>query len=289
MGLSHVIQDVDWLEFAIKGLMIVIIIAGTMIASKLMNAFIQKRIDKATTDVTHLNYFKHILTGVIYFIGILLVLFQSDYLKSISISILASSGVVAVIIGFASQQSFANIVSGLFMSFFKPFRIGDRIRFIDKNTAGIVEDITLRHTVIRTFENKRIIVPNNIMNNEMIENANIVDDKTCNFLDISISLDSDADHAMRIIRECVIAHKDCLDNRTAEDIEKGVEPIAVRLIGFGEFSMNLRAWIWSKDPGAGFEMLCDLRKTIKERFDNEGIAIPGKHRTIVVKNHSGHL
>ncbi len=175
------------------------------------------------------------------------------------------------------------MVSGLFISFFKPFRIGDRIRFINKDTLGIVEDINLRHTVIRTFENKRIIIPNNIMNNEMIENANIIEEKTCNYLDVGISYNSDIDRAMAIIAKEILNHKDFFDNRSKTELDRGEEPVQVKLIGFGESSLNLRAWVWSKDPLTGFYMLCDLRKRIKEKFDQEGIEIPYPCRTVVIK------
>lgn len=283
IDLANIAENENIREAGIKTLIIITILIATLILAKLAKGFIQRKIEKSTIDVTHLNFIKHILSGTIYFIGFALMIFQIDYLKTIAISILASSGIIAVIIGFASQQAFANLVSGLFISFFKPFRIGDRVRFIDRETTGIVEDITLRHTVIRTFENKRIFIPNSIMNNEMIENANIVEDKVCSYLDISISYNSHIDKASNIIKDLVQRHKDYLDNRNQEEIESGVEPVQVKLIGFGEFSLNLRAWVWAKDPATSFDMICDLRKSIKERFDSEGIEIPYRHRTIVLK------
>ena len=57
----------------------------------------------------------------------------------------------------------------------------------------------------------------------------------------------------------------------------------VRLLEFGESSVNLRAQVWSENPGKGFELKCDINKSIKERFDREGVEIPFPHRTIVYK------
>jgi small conductance mechanosensitive channel len=283
-ALAGMLQNTDLTKIIVKVFIILLILTGTILLSKLTQRFIQKKIDKATMDTTQLNFVKHVLAGTIYLLGFILIIFQIDYLKTTAISILASSGIMAVIIGLASQQTIANVISGLFISLFKPFRIGDRIRFIDRKAEGIVEDITLRHTVVRTYENKHIIIPNNIMNNELIENANIVENKICTFFDVRISFDSDVDKAMLIIKEEVLAHKDYADFRSKEEIEAGGEPVQVKVIGFGESSLNLRAWIWAKDQGTGFNMNCDLYKRIKERFDQEGIEIPYPYRTVIIKN-----
>jgi len=280
---SRLFSGTDLTDILFKICVIILILIATVVLSKLSKKLFQKRIDKSTMDVTHLNFIKHFLSGVIYFVGIALMIYQIDYLKSISVSILASSGVVAVILGFASQQTFANIVSGFFISIYKPFRIGDRIRFTGKNTIGIVEDITLRHTIIRTFENSRVIIPNNIINNELIENMSIIEDKTCGYLDIGISYDEDIDKAMEIIKNEITGHKDFYDNRTKEETDAGKESADVKLIGFGESALNLRAWVWAKDPATGYDMLCDLRKSIKEKFDKEEIGLAYPSRTIMIR------
>lgn len=284
LNFQIMLDRVDIWEAAVKAAIMVTIFIVTVLSARLTKRFLQKNINQGRLDVTQLSFIKHFLTGIIYFLGFILIIFQIDYFKSIAVSILASSGIIAVIVGFASQQTFANLVSGLFISFFKPFRIGDRIRFIDRDTSGIVEDITLRHTVIRSYENKRIIVPNNVMNNEMIENANIIEEKTCNYFNIGISYDSDINKAIKIIQDEVLAHKDYFDNRTEEEIRNGADPVEVKVLSFGESSVKLRAWVWTKDPLAGFLVICDLNKSVKERFDREGIEIPFPYRTVVFKN-----
>ena len=88
---------------------------------------------------------------------------------------------------------------------------------------------------------------------------------------------------MKIIREEAEKHPKIYDNREEEQ-KKEKEPIVkVKVIGFGDSSVNLRAWVWAKDPADSFAMSCDLNKSIKERFDKEGIEIPYPYRTIVYK------
>ena len=119
-------------------------------------------------------------------------------LKSLGVTIFAGAGILAAIIGFASQAAFSNIVSGIFIVIFKPFRVGDIVK-ISNLYSGIVEDITLRHTVISDFENKRLIIPNSVISAETIHNSNILDNKICNHIWYGISYDSDVDLATSII------------------------------------------------------------------------------------------
>ena len=194
----------------------------------------------------------------------------------------AGAGIMMAILGFAAQQAFSNIISGIFIVIFKPFRVGDLIK-VGSLEYGFVEDITLRHTVITNFQNKRIIIPNSIISAETIVNDTIEDTKVCRWIEIGISYDSDIDHATSIIQEEAIKHPRCIDVRTQKEKEKGVPQVIVRQISFGDFSINLRAFVWTKTSIEAYQMHSDLNQSIKKRFDKEGIEIPFPYRTIVYK------
>jgi small conductance mechanosensitive channel len=186
-------------------------------------------------------------------------------------------------VGFASQSAFSNIISGIFIVIFRPFSVGDRVR-IGTLYTGDVEDITLRHTVIKDFENRRIVIPNSVMNNETIINSTMEDQKVCMFIEIGITFDSDIDRAFYIMQDEAIKHPKCIDNRTAEEKSNDHPQVEVRLISFTDSGQQLRAYAWAENPSAGFDLKCDLLKSIKERFDQEGIAIAYPHRTIYIKD-----
>ena len=97
-------------------------------------------------------------------------------MKSLGTALFAGAGILAVIVGFASQKAFANIISGIFILISKPFKMSDIIEFTD-GKKGVVEEITLRHTIIKDYENRRIIIPNSIISEETIINSNIQDEK----------------------------------------------------------------------------------------------------------------
>ena len=266
-------------------LTVILILLAASVIARIASTFMGRWANRSSrflkVDPTQYRILKHSIAVIIYMIGIGVAIFIIPTLRTLSISLFAGAGVLAVVIGFASQKVLANILSGISIAISKPFRVGDTIRFQDKQ--GVVEDITLRHTIIRNFENKRFVVPNSIMSEEVIENYNIEDPRVCRFVEMGISYDSDLNKAMKIMQEEAMKHPDFIDVRTQEDKEQKKPAVPVRVIGFGDSSVNLRAWVWAKDPGRAFVMGCDLNKSIKERFDKEGIEIPFPYRTVVMK------
>lgn len=262
------------------------IVAITILIGFLVNRFFVRLIRKSTEDMrndaTNYQFFRRVLVALIYIIGFSIAIYTMPNLRALASSLLAGAGILAVSVGFASQHALSNIISGFFIIIFKPFKINDRLKI--RELMGVVEDITLRHVVIRDFENKRIIIPNSVISNEIIVNSDFVEDKICKWIDISISYDSDIDKAKEIMRDEVMNHKFHVDPRTPEQIENGDPEVPVRVVLLGDSSVNLRAWAWAKDSPDGFVMSCDLYESIKKRFDAEGIEIPFPHRTLVYKN-----
>ena len=250
-----------------------------------MTRFIHIASEKLNTDPTRYKFFKHILTATITMVGLGLAIYSIPTLKALAISLFAGAGIIAVIIGFASQAAFSNIVSGVFIVIFRPFGIGDRINIAgNAEFSGVVEDITLRHTIIRNYENRMVIMPNSVISNETVINSTIIDEKVCMWFEIGISYDSDVDLAFKIIEEEAEKHPNLLDTRSSQDLKDQVRKVVVRVMGYGDSSVDLRASLWAESPPKGFVMSKDLNKSIKARFDSEGIEIPFPHRTIVFKN-----
>ncbi|MGK0365246.1 MAG: small conductance mechanosensitive channel [Saprospiraceae bacterium] len=260
-----------------------VIIALTFLLAFLSNRAFRKLIQRSTeelkNDPTNYQFLKHASSAIIYLVGFGIAIYNVPILKTFASSLLAGAGILAVAVGFASQQALGNIVSGVFIVIFKPFRIGDQLKV--RELTGIVEDITLRHTVMRDFENKRIIIPNSLISEEIIVNADFVDEKLCKWLDIGISFNSNIDKARKIMQEEVMKHPFHLDVRTDIEKEEGLPEVTVRVIGFGESSVNLRLWIWASNAPNAFVLSCDLYESIKMRFDVEGIEIPFPHRILI--------
>lgn len=262
-----------------------IIVIITMLAAFVVNRFFRRIIKRSTevlhNDPTNYKFLRHAATFTVYIVGISIATYSVPELRALAGSILAGAGILAVAIGFASQQALSNIISGIFIVIFKPFRINDRLSVND--LTGTVEDITLRHTVIRDFKNGRIIIPNSVISEAIIINSDYEDDRICKWIEIGISYDSDLTKAKKIIREEILKHPYHIDHRTPIQIEKGEEEAPVKVVGFGDSSVQLKAWAWAGNFDNALQLFYDLNENIKLRFDAEGIEIPYPYRTIVFK------
>lgn len=276
-----ILQDFKYLIF-IVGIIIVAIIL-----SKLTLRFLKRHFEKSARfgemDQTNYNFFKNAIKFTYVITAIIIIFYSIPALHSIGVTLFAGAGIFAAIIGFASQQAFSNIIGGIFIVIFKPFHVNDMLK-VGNNEWGVVEDITLRHTVIRSFENRRYVIPNSVISSETLLNASLTDDHICVFVEMNISYDSDEDLATQIMQEEAIKHPDFWDHRTEDEKNDNVPAVVVRLISFDESSIKLRAYVWTKDPFVAFTLKTDLFRTYKKRFEAAGIEIPYPYRTLVYKN-----
>ncbi|HET9053537.1 MAG TPA: mechanosensitive ion channel family protein, partial [Cyclobacteriaceae bacterium] len=122
---------------------------------------------------------------------------------------------------------------------------------------------------------------NSVINNETIINSTLNRENVCMFVDITISFQSDTDRAVEILRHEAENHPETADNRTAEEKKAGLPKVTVRVVNLSEFGQHLRAYVWANSPGTGFVIKTDLFRSVKKRFDAQGIEIP--YRTVYVR------
>lgn len=272
---------------------IVIVIVFLLIIQTIINRLFRRAkqvMQQRGHDLSSLNFVRYTILAILYFFCITAVADQIPALTSLGAlakSLLAGSGILAVVIGIAGQEAAGNLISGIMILIFKPFKIGDIIRYLDKDVSGVVEEITLRHTVIRTFENKRLIVPNGIINSQVVENANYGDEKICVYLDVGISYESDIGKAMAIVGQVIRKNPGFLDNRTPGEIEAGAPEVLVRVTSFADSSIQLRGFAWAASPSEAYRMKSDMLLAVKREFDAAGIEIPYPHRTVLLEHREG--
>jgi small-conductance mechanosensitive channel len=206
---------------------------------------------------------------VIWAAGIMVSVSWLPFFSEAAVALLAGSGIAALTIGLAAQESLGNAFNGLFISIFKPFEVGDRIHLVNANITGFIEDITLRHTVIRTFMNSRIIIPNSVINKELIENSNFCNPQASSFIDVIITYDSDVELACEIMARVLGEHPAFVDTR--KDLSLPKVPVFVRSLGL--YGAELRASMWTETILNNFAACSDVRKKIIEEFENENIKI----------------
>jgi small-conductance mechanosensitive channel len=263
------------------------ILLGTFILAYIFNKVFGRFILKSTViiknDPTNYQFLRHFITALIYIIGISLAIYSVPSMRTVANSLLAGAGILAVAVGFASQQTLSNIISGIFIVIFKPFRVNDRLRIRD-TLNGIVEDITLRHTVIRDFENRRIIVPNTLMGNEIIINSDFEDDRICNWIEFQLDHGTDVGRAKNILEEISTNHPMVLDNRSEEEVNQNIPIVKVKIVNINPMGITLRAWVWTANSGKGFELKCDIHDSIFHRFQEERISFSKLSPTVNTLN-----
>jgi len=266
------IRLVDPLIFAWKVFIVVV-------ATKVVMTIIRKLFDRAgrnprnVMDKTTRSYLERIIKTIIYIIAITSILYLIPGMEKVGSSILTSAGIMAAAIGLASQDALSNFIGGLFIVISKPFRVGDYIS-LNNGVAGTVTEITLRHTVIVNNENRTILVPNSAINSSTITNSTVLDSRTCAFVEIGVSYNENLDRAIEVMREEVMRHPMLIDARSEADVEAGMPQVKIKVISLNDSSITLRAWAWAATSANAFNMKCDLLKSVKERFDREGIEIP---------------
>ncbi len=278
----------------VAGILDVVIGIGIIFISMLILLYINKKVFKmlagrleshGKTEGAHImNITRKIVKFIIMFICVITALYQIEGLEQLMTSILAGSGILAIAIGLASQDAASNLISGIMVSVFKPFAVGNTIKLVGSGTIGTVEEITLRHTVIRTVENKRVIVPNSTINSETIENAHYGDSEICNYVEIGITYESDITKAKALCAEEALKNPRVIDKRTEEQKMAGDPIVNVIVFRLDDSAVVLRVAVWSVDAANGFAAKGEIMESIKTRFDGEdGVEMAYPHIVVVGK------
>lgn len=275
------------LHFAKVAFIILIIfftVLTARIVDKLMVTQVRMMNKKMNIDQTSYSIIRHSSVAVIYLMGLVVIVSSIPFLEKISVALLAGAGFAGIVVGLAAQNTLGNIISGVSLAFFRPFRVGDRVNVM--NEYGKITDITLRHTVVRTWDNRRLIIPNSVIGNEAIINWSIEDPTVRWLVDVGISYDSNIDLARNIMFEEAKKHVNVLtylELKIYDPTFPREEVIQVMVTELGDYAVNMRLYFWCSDRKYCFSTGCDLRESIKKRFDAEGVEIPFPYRTIVYK------
>ena len=180
--------------------------------------------------------------------------------------LLAMLGAAGFVVAFALQDSLSNFASGLMILFFKPFDVGD---VVDAGgVSGSVESVNLVSTTIKTFDNKKMVVPNNRVWGDVITNASGVAERRVD-MEFGIGYDDDIDEAQAILEDIVNAHPQVLK-----------EPApTIRLSALADSSVNFIVRPWTKTADY-WGVFWDITREVKKRFDAADIGIPFPQRDV---------
>jgi small-conductance mechanosensitive channel len=190
----------SWHRLAILGA----VLLATAIVAKLVDRSIARR-DLRPEAATRYRVLRRAVTSTIVLIGVLSALLVIPQVRAVAGALLASSAVLAIVIGFASQRTIGNFVAGLLIAFTQPIRLGDRIEI--EGGRGIVEEISLTYTFIRTDEGSRLVVPNEKLASDTILNSTIVSREKVAEITLQIPLDKDLRAVVDLLRETAVGDR----------------------------------------------------------------------------------
>ena len=155
-----------WHRFAVVGVVMLI----TVVVARLIDRRIARR-QLPPEAITRYRVARRSITTVIVFVGLLSALLVIPQVRAVAGGLLASSAVVGIVVGFASQRTLGNFVAGLLIAFTQPLRLGDEV--VIEETEGVVEEIGLIYTFVRTENGDRLVIPNEKLASDTIRNSTI--------------------------------------------------------------------------------------------------------------------
>jgi len=262
----------------------VIILIALIVAKIFSSLFnrLEKRRRNANLKFGYVRVIKYILIAITYATAIAAII--SGSAKQAVSAVLASSGIVAIVISIACQEPIGNLASGVIIILASPFKVGDVVRHMGLNVLGTVEEITLRHTVVRTFENKHLFIPNSDMNRAAIENANHSESRVRMQLEFMITYESDIEVATKVITNAILRHPLFDDAQAELDRAIGKNPVEVCLNRFEPSGMVLSVWVWVEHNSLVVRMRSDILSEVHKHFKYAKIRFAYPHIEFVEKD-----
>lgn len=247
---------------------ILVFLVGNLVAKwirSLIRRLMEKRGLEATVTgfVANLSYYAIITFVVIAALG------QLGVRTASFIAVLGAAGLA---VGLALQGSLSNFASGVLLVIFRPFKVGD---FVEAGGAtGIVDSIEIFSTMLKSPDNKKIIVPNSNILSGNIVNYSAFPIRRVDLV-FGIGYDDDIDQAKQIIWEAL--------NEDSRILQEPAPTVSLFELADSSVNFAVRPWVNGSDY---WNVLCDTTETIKKRFDAVGISIPYPQQDVHVYEHN---
>lgn len=185
------------------------IVAGVLVLTAAVAKLIDRAIARRQLEpaaATRYRVLRRTITTSVGVVGLLSALLVIPQVRDIAGGLLASSAVLAVVIGLAAQSTLGNFVAGVLIAFTQPLRLGDRVVIGDE--TGVVEEIGLTYTFLRTDDNSRLVIPNQKLASDTIRNTTIVDREKVAEVTVQVPVTQDLSAVVEVLRREIAAERD---------------------------------------------------------------------------------
>ena len=241
---------------------LLVLVVGWWIANRVV-ALTDKAVQRSSTEPT-LSSFLHSMANLMAK-GLVLIIFAS-MIGIQTASLIALLGAAGLAIGLALQGSLANFAGGILILLFKPFKVEDIIDA--QGYVGVVQEIQIFNTILKTFDNQRVIIPNGILSNGCVKNVAVEKTRRVD-MTFGIGYGDDIVKAKQVISDVLAADTNVLQD-PAPDIFVG---------GHGDSAVELTVRPWC-ESGNYWPVYFNAHEAIKLAFDAQGISIPFPQRDV---------
>lgn len=246
----------EWWDRAIAAGVVVVIALGL---ARLADRALARRLRLTPEALTRYRVLRRSVVAVIIAVGVLSALLVIPPVRAVAGSILASSAVLALIVGFAAQSTLSNFVAGILIAFTQPLRLGDHVEVA--GAVGTVEEVTLTYTVIRAADGSRFFVPNTKLTSDSIRNATIVSSEHLARVSLSVPIATDLDWVLEMLVS---------EAREAPGSMPGKNPVAtVSQLESGSATLVLEAW--AQTAADADATAASVRRAAHRRLREHGI------------------
>ena len=245
---------------------VVIFYVGKWLANLLTRA-LRKVLQRQEIDVT-LERFVCSLVRMVLLVFVIIAAISALGVQTTSfIAVLGAAGLA---VGLALQGSLSNFAAGVLIVLFRPYKVGDWVEAA--GISGAVVEVQILTTILKTGDNKQVIVPNSQIMSSVITNYSANDTRRVDLV-VGVGYDDDLDRVREVLTEVVAAEERIM--------EEPAVTIAVSELADSSVNFVVRPWVKSSDY---WGVYFDLNETIKKRFDQEGISIPFPQQDVHLYN-----
>jgi small-conductance mechanosensitive channel len=189
------VDSETWTHIAVA----VAIVLAALIAARLIDRAILRHLNLPPERLTRYKVLRRSIKAIVVTLGVLSALLVIPEIRAVAGGLLASSAVLALVVGMAARSTIANFIAGLLIAFTQPLRLGDEVEV--SGAEGTVEEITLSYTTIRTASGARFFVPNEKLASEVIRNSTIAASEHLAQVKVPVPLASDLDRVIAAVEE----------------------------------------------------------------------------------------
>lgn len=281
MGEEEMVVETGIVGQTVVGSIIVVVLAVILcgVLIRLVSVFF-KRLQRKQKKL-HLRFLENVIRVVIILVFVLFIFSGVDGISRVYRLVFGSTVVLTGVLGLAAQHVLRDIFAGVMLSVSRPFEIGDRILLSDVEKPCVVEDMTMRHVVLKTMDNIRYIIPNSAINDMTITNTSYHQQMRGTFITVPIAYTADARKAIAVMREVIERCPYTFPNNPGNEDLGGYGEIY--LMSYNENALNLETTIWTEPSMDNFLACSEIRLGILEAFREHDIEIPYEYMNVIMK------